>query len=273
VAELTNISLSRGAPSLDIVAVDDLKLAAQRAFEHDPASTFAYGTSAGYPRLLEWLSKKHAVEPDRLLATNGSMQADAFLFEELVEPGDVVVVEAPTYDRTLLSLTKLGAEVFPIPHQADGLDVCALQVALRSVHFALEPALQPRPLAMQLLEGLFVLELSRRIPKSHEILALVTFLGFYGGVLGLYVHRIRQAISFLPPALMVLLPLCAVGVSQLVLYFDQRDLGWVETSWRELGVPFWLSFAFWQWLAVLFLGLGIGYLLVARAPAEPDTPG
>ena len=129
-AELTNISLSRGAPSLDIVAVDDLKLAAQRAFEHDPASTFAYGTSAGYPRLLEWLSKKHAVEPDRLLATNGSMQADAFLFEELVEPGDVVVVEAPTYDRTLLSLTKLGAEVFPIPLQADGLDVGALEVAL-----------------------------------------------------------------------------------------------------------------------------------------------
>jgi 2-aminoadipate transaminase len=130
VAELTNISLSRGAPSLDIVAVDDLKLAAQRAFERDPAGSFAYGTSAGYPRLLEWLAKKHAVAPDRLLATNGSMQADAFLFEELVEPGDVVVVEAPTYDRTLLSLTKLGAEVFPIPLEADGLDVGALEVAL-----------------------------------------------------------------------------------------------------------------------------------------------
>jgi 2-aminoadipate transaminase len=132
VAELTNISLSRGAPSLDIVAVDDLKLAVQRAFERDPAGTFAYGTSAGYPRLLEWLAKKHEVAPDRLLATNGSMQADAFLFEELVQPGDLVVVEAPTYDRTLLSLTKLGAEVFPIPLEPDGIDVGALEVALRS---------------------------------------------------------------------------------------------------------------------------------------------
>jgi 2-aminoadipate transaminase len=132
VAELTNISFSRGAPSLDIIAVDDLKLAAQRAFDRDPASTFAYGTSAGYPRLLEWLGKKHDVAPTRLLATNGSMQADAFLFEELVEPGDVVVVEAPTYDRTLLSLTKLGAEVFPIPLEADGLDVGALEVALEN---------------------------------------------------------------------------------------------------------------------------------------------
>ena len=130
-AELTNISLSRGAPSLDIVAVDDLKLAAQRAFERDPAGTFAYGTSAGYPRLLEWLAKKHAVAPDRLLATNGSMQADAFLFQEVVQPGDVVVVEAPTYDRTLLSLTKLGAEVLPIRLEADGLDVGALETALQ----------------------------------------------------------------------------------------------------------------------------------------------
>jgi 2-aminoadipate transaminase len=131
-AELTNISLSRGAPSLDIVAVDDLKLAAQRAFERDPAGSFAYGTSAGYPRLLEWLAKKHDVAPERLLATNGSMQADAFLFDELVAPGDLVVVEAPTYDRTLLALSKLGAEVFPIPLEADGLDVGALEVALKA---------------------------------------------------------------------------------------------------------------------------------------------
>ena len=129
-AELTNISLSRGAPSLDIIAVDELRAAAQGAFERDPGGAFAYGTSAGYPRLLEWLSNKHGVDPKRLLATNGSMQADAFLFQELVEPGDVVVVEAPTYDRTLLSLTKLGAEILAIPLEADGIDVGALEAAL-----------------------------------------------------------------------------------------------------------------------------------------------
>ena len=58
-----------------------------------------------------------------MLATNGSMQADAFLFQQLVGPGDVVVVEAPTYDRTLLSLRKLGAEILAIPLEADGIDV------------------------------------------------------------------------------------------------------------------------------------------------------
>ena len=130
VAELTNISLSRGAPSLDIVAVDELRAAADRAFRHDPGGAFAYGTSAGYPRLLEWLAKKHEVAPERLVATNGSMQADAFLFQQLVAPGDVVVVEAPTYDRTLLSLRKLGAEILAIPLEEDGIDVEALASAL-----------------------------------------------------------------------------------------------------------------------------------------------
>jgi 2-aminoadipate transaminase len=130
VAELTNISLARGAPSLDIIAVDDLKAAAQAAFDRDPAGTFAYGTSAGYPRLIEWISKKHDVEPDHAIATNGSMQADAFLFQTLVEPGDVVVVEAPTYDRTLLALRELGAEILAIPLEADGIDVGALEIAL-----------------------------------------------------------------------------------------------------------------------------------------------
>ena len=126
----TNISLARGAPSLDIIAVDDLRAAAQNAFERDPAGTFAYGTSAGYPHLLEWIAAKHGVEPDRLIATNGSMQADAFLFQTLVKPGDLVVVEAPTYDRTLLALRELGAEILAIPLEADGIDVAALEVAL-----------------------------------------------------------------------------------------------------------------------------------------------
>jgi 2-aminoadipate transaminase len=131
VAELTNISLARGAPSLDIIAVDDLRAAAQAAFERDPAGTFAYGTSAGYPRLVEWIANRHGVHPDQVVATNGSMQADAFLFQKLVGPGDVVVVEAPTYDRTLLALRELGAEILAIPLEADGIDVDALEIALQ----------------------------------------------------------------------------------------------------------------------------------------------
>ena len=124
------ISLARGAPSLDIIAVDDLRAAADRAFERDPGGVFSYGTSAGYPRLVEWIANKHGVAKEHVIATNGSLQADAFLFEQVVEPGDLVVVEAPTYDRTLLGLRDMGAEILAIPLEHDGINVEALASVL-----------------------------------------------------------------------------------------------------------------------------------------------
>jgi 2-aminoadipate transaminase len=78
------ISFARGAPSLDIVDVDGLKAAAVRAFETDPGGITAYGTSVGYPPLRKWIAAKHGVAVDQVLVTNGSLQADAFLFDHLV---------------------------------------------------------------------------------------------------------------------------------------------------------------------------------------------
>ena len=124
------ISLARGAPSIDIVAVDDLRAAADAAFSNDPSGTFSYGTAAGYEPLVKWIAERQGVAPEQVVATNGSMQADAFLFGQLVQPGDVVVVEAPSYDRTLLSLRAQGAEILAIPLQDDGVDVGALEAAL-----------------------------------------------------------------------------------------------------------------------------------------------
>ena len=124
------ISLARGAPSLDIVAVDELRAAAARALENDPAGAFSYGTAAGYLPLRGWIAERQRMAPEQVLPTNGSMQADAFLFEVLVKPGDQVVIEAPTYDRTLLSLQSRGAELLPIPLEADGIDLDALERVL-----------------------------------------------------------------------------------------------------------------------------------------------
>src|SRR5258707_401993 len=117
-----SISFARGAPSLDIVDVEGLKEAAARAFESDPGGTTAYGTAIGYPRLRSWIADHHGVEPERVLVTNGSMQADAFLFETLVRPGDDVVIERPTYDRTLLSLRGRGAQLHAVQLEPDGIN-------------------------------------------------------------------------------------------------------------------------------------------------------
>jgi DNA-binding transcriptional MocR family regulator len=121
------ISFARGAPSLDIIDADGLREAAARAFSEDPAGSFSYGTAIGYPPLREWIAEQHGVEPERVLVTNGSMQADAFLFDVLVEPGDGVIVEKPTYDRTLLSLRARGAAVTAVELEPDGIDVDAVE--------------------------------------------------------------------------------------------------------------------------------------------------
>jgi 2-aminoadipate transaminase len=125
------ISFARGAPSLDIVDVEGLKAAATRAFERDPAGTTAYGTAVGYAPLREWIANKHGVDTSQVIVTNGSMQADAFLFETLVKPGDAVVVEKPTYDRTLLNLRGRGADVRMVSLETDGISVDELETLLR----------------------------------------------------------------------------------------------------------------------------------------------
>jgi DNA-binding transcriptional MocR family regulator len=124
------ISFARGAPSLDIVDVEGLKEAAQEAFTSDPAGVTAYGTAIGYPPLREWIADFHQVDPEQVMVTNGSMQADAFLFEALVEPGDAVIVERPSYDRTLLSLRSRQADVRAVELEPDGIDVAALERVL-----------------------------------------------------------------------------------------------------------------------------------------------
>jgi DNA-binding transcriptional MocR family regulator len=124
------ISFARGAPSLDIVDVDGLREAADRAFANNPGGMTAYGTAIGYPPLREWIAEHHDVEPARVIVTNGSMQADAFLFETLVKAGDTVVVERPTYDRTLLSLRNRGADIRAVALDTDGIDVDELAAVI-----------------------------------------------------------------------------------------------------------------------------------------------
>jgi 2-aminoadipate transaminase len=120
------ISFARGVPSLDIIDVEGLRDAAVRAFDSDPEGTTAYGTAVGYPRLRSWIADKHGVAPENVLVTNGSLQADAFLFDHLVHAGDDVIVESPTYDRTLLGLKGRGAQLHAVELESDGIDTNAL---------------------------------------------------------------------------------------------------------------------------------------------------
>ena len=132
-----SISFARGAPSLDIIDIEGLKASAAESFGEDPGGVTGYGTAGGYAPLRKWIADGHGVGVDQVIVTNGSMQADAFLFDALVQAGDAVVVERPTYDRTLLGLLERGADVKMIELEPDGIDTAALRAEL-------EGGLRPR---------------------------------------------------------------------------------------------------------------------------------
>ncbi|HEY6672353.1 MAG TPA: PLP-dependent aminotransferase family protein [Solirubrobacterales bacterium] len=116
------ISFARGAPSADILPHEAVRVAAARALESDWEKALSYGTGRGHPGLCEWIAELHGVEPGQVMVTNGSMEAAALLFRHLVFEGDRVIVEQPTYDRTLLLLQQAGADLIPAPLEADGVD-------------------------------------------------------------------------------------------------------------------------------------------------------
>jgi 2-aminoadipate transaminase len=124
------ISFARGAPSADILPVEAVREAAGRALAEDWQRALSYGTGVGHPGLREWIAERHGLEPAQVMVTNGSLEAGAMLFQHLVGAGDRVVVEQPSYDRTLLLLERLGAERVGVALAADGLDVEQLEAAV-----------------------------------------------------------------------------------------------------------------------------------------------
>ena len=127
---METISFARGIPAAECLPVDDLADCARAAVEQGGAEVLNYGAAAGFRPLREWIARRHRVEPDRVVLTNGSLQGFLFVASRLATRGPVLV-EAPTYDRPLKLLERLGAEVFAVPVDEEGLDVDSLEIALR----------------------------------------------------------------------------------------------------------------------------------------------
>jgi 2-aminoadipate transaminase len=125
------ISFARGAPSADILPHVAVRDAAAAALAEDWERALSYGTGIGHPGLCEWIAERHGgLDASQVMVANGSMEAAAMLFGHLLEPGDRVIVEQPTYDRTLLLQQRAGVELLPVPLEADGLDLEAFEAAL-----------------------------------------------------------------------------------------------------------------------------------------------
>lgn len=124
-----SISFARGAPHPDALRPDVIARCAAEALAADGTRILSYGDGRGYPPLRESLAETHGVAPEQVFITNGSLQGFVFLLQSELEAGDLVAIEAPTYDRALLQLQDHGMRLLSLPVEEDGLDVDALAAA------------------------------------------------------------------------------------------------------------------------------------------------
>ena len=115
--------------------------------------------------------------------------------------------------------------------------------------------------------------------KAHEIVAVIAFSGIYLGVAGFWycltIWLLKKkrwpgwavgGLFFLSAA-----PMSGAMISQAWLFFLPDRPGWVSREWISLGIPLWLSFAFWEWLAACGLVFCL-YVLAVVLPASPGEP-
>lgn len=126
---MDTISFARGVPAPECLPVEELADCARAAVERDP-SALSYGEASGYRPLREWIAERHGVTTGEVLVTNGGLQGFGFLARHLCRAGSRVLVECPTYDRSLKVLAAVGADVEALPMDEEGLEPEALAVAL-----------------------------------------------------------------------------------------------------------------------------------------------
>jgi DNA-binding transcriptional MocR family regulator len=127
---MTTINFTRGVPAKESFPIQELTEAASAILKDSGAAILQYGPSNGLQQLRDWLAEWQGVSSDRVLTANGSLQLIEFLCLDMIESGDAVFTEAPTYDRALSLLRRHRATVTGIPVEPDGPDIEALERAL-----------------------------------------------------------------------------------------------------------------------------------------------
>ncbi len=121
------IALTGGIPDPESLPIRELAECSQTVLEQSGSDALRYGGVQGYLGLREWLAawlsrrEGMAVEPAWFMLSNGSAGALAAVCETFLDPGDTVIVEAPTFPGALRPLRSCLAEVVAVPVDAQGL--------------------------------------------------------------------------------------------------------------------------------------------------------
>lgn len=124
------------SPTADLFPVDDFKLVLNEVLERDKGFAFGYQESKGFLPLRQSLcqyleAQSIVVGPESLQIISGAQQGIDLVSKALLDYGDAVVVEAPTYTGAIANFKLKGATIIEVPLESDGLAIEHLESLLK----------------------------------------------------------------------------------------------------------------------------------------------
>ncbi|WP_297476978.1 PLP-dependent aminotransferase family protein [Thermococcus sp.] len=133
------ISLAGGLPAPETFPVEQIKEITKEVLEKHADKALQYGTTKGFTplrlALARWMEKRYGIPTSKveIMMVAGSQQALDLAGRVFINPGDLVVVEGPTYLAALQAFKYYDPEFISIPMDHDGMRVDLLEEKLREL--------------------------------------------------------------------------------------------------------------------------------------------
>jgi 2-aminoadipate transaminase len=125
-----------GYPDPASFPYDGMVEATANMMKAEGAAAMTYGEPQGYRALRELICTKYErfegfkADPENIIVANGSGQALALAFSAFVDPGDVVICEAPTFSGSLNTIRRHGPDILDVPVDDEGIVTAAVRERL-----------------------------------------------------------------------------------------------------------------------------------------------
>lgn len=134
------VSLAGGMPNLSAIPMDMMAGIVETLIKDHGQEALQYGSGQGHPHLREQICDVMALEgikanPNDVLVTTGSQQALDLISRIFIDPGDVVLVEAPSYVGALGTFAQYEASVVHVEMDQNGLIPEALRQAIKTLRY------------------------------------------------------------------------------------------------------------------------------------------
>ena len=135
------VSFAPGYPDDACFPWEEFRGIADELLSSRRSGVLQYGATRGYRPLIEVIEGLMAergipASHEQLVVTNGSQQGLDLIARVLLDPGDVVVLELPSYTGAISAFRGVGAELVGVPQEADGMDLAALDATVARLRSA-----------------------------------------------------------------------------------------------------------------------------------------